>query len=134
MLGVLVLSGVLLWASQLIPYDDSESSYIYFCSVGKERYAVELKDDRYLFSREEGYKILAALHRKYPSDFLLDKDGQYILPSDFKIDYVKVKFSLTGQIKDIASNSALFLLFVAYPAYVIFHFISWAIRLLAENN
>ena len=131
-LGVLVLSGILLWVSQLIPYDDSQSSYIYFCSVGDKKYAAELKEDRYLFSNEEGYNILSALHEKYPKDFLPDQDGRYRLPRNFKIDYVKVKFSLPGQIKDIASNAALFILFVAYPAYLIFRFIGWAIRLLAE--
>lgn len=132
-MGVFVVSGILLWVNYLIPYDDKESSYIYFCSTGRKRYSVELKEDRYLFSKEGGYKIFKALHEKYPKDFLPDKYGEYHLPQDFKIDYVKVKFSLAGQIKDISSNSALFLLFIGYPSYLIFRFISWAIRLLTEE-
>jgi hypothetical protein len=132
-LGVLVTSGMLLWMHNLIPYDDSDSSYVYFCSTAGKQYAVELKDERHLFSDKEGHKILTALHEKYPKDFSPDKGGQYRLPRDFKIDYAKVKFSLPGRIKNTASSWSLFLLFVAYPIYLLFRFIGWAIRLLIEE-
>lgn len=132
-LAVLVVSGILLWIHHLIPYDDSESSFIYFCSTAGKQYAVELKDEKRLFSDKEGHKILKALHEKYPNDFPADANGQYRLPTDFKIDYAKVKFSLPGQIKNTAFGLSLFLLIIAYPAYLIFRFIGWAIRLLIEE-
>ena len=132
-LGVLIVSGILLWVHDLIPYDDNESSYVYFCSTAGKQYAVELKDESHLFSDKEEQKIFTALHEKYPKDFLPDKDGRYRLPRDFRIDYAKVKFSLPGRIKSTASNSALFLLFIAYPVHLIFRFIGWAIRLLIEE-
>ena len=132
-LGVLVVSGILLWIHDLIPYDDSKSWYVYFCSAGAKKYAVELKDEAHSFSDEEGHKIFTELRKKYPKDFLPDKDGAYRLPRDFKIDYAKVKYSLSGQIRNTASKISLFLLFIAYPFYLIFRFISWAIRLLIEE-
>ena len=133
-LGVLVVSGILLWIHYLIPYDDSKSSYVYFCSTGGKRYTAELKDDWYLFSKEQGYKIFTALHAKYPKNFFPDKEGQYRLPRDFKIDYARVKFSLPGQIKNTASNLALWLLIIVYPVYLIFRCIVWNIRLLIEDK
>jgi hypothetical protein len=132
-LGVLVVSGILLWVHDLIPYNDSESSYMYFCSTGGKKYAVELKDDMHLFSEKEGQKIFSALSGKYPKDFPPDKYGRYRLPRGFRIDYAKVKFSLPGRIKNAAFNLSLLLLFIAYPVYLIFRFIGWAIRLLIEE-
>lgn len=132
-MGVLVVSGALLWINYLIPYDDRDSSYVYFCSTGGKRYSVELKDERHLFSEEGGHRMLAVLHNKYPSDFPADKSGGYRLPRDFKIDYAKVKFSFPGRIKNTALSWSLFLLFVAYPVYLLFRFIGWAIRLLIEE-
>lgn len=132
-MGVLIVSGVLLWVNNLVPYDDKDSSYVYFCSTAGKRYSVELKDERHLFSDQGGHRILTALHKKYPVDFPADKDGQYRLPRDFKIDYAQVKFSLPGRIKNTALSWSLFLLFVAYPVYLLFRFIGWAIRLLIEE-
>ncbi len=132
-LGLLVVSGILLWVHNVIPYNDSESSYIYFCSTGGKKYTVELKDDMHLFSAEEGHKIFSELGKKYPKYFPSDEYGRYRLPSDFRIDYAKVKFSLRGWIKIAAFNLSLSLLFIAYPVYLIFRFIGWAIRLLIEE-
>jgi len=129
-IGIILVAITLGFISGMFHYQ--EPAYLYRCSLEEHIYEIEFSNYMQYYNDEGRLFIFKAVKALNPKDFESYKNDNF-LPDAFKIDYLGQKYTLIGHIKNFFSNMGLFILFLAYPVYLLIRLIVWAVRTLKEK-
>ncbi len=122
------IAGACILLDNSIPSEDP--TYRYKLLTGGHEYEVILSSYCSESSSEDAAFVYSAVQKLYPKDFNPEYKKLGFIPADLKIVFLGHVWTPKQHLKHFFSTGVVVVLFVFYPLYLIWRFVSWALRTL----